>query len=159
MGDWAVNWQPPVLLVSDGRHFPVRQVWCAGRNYADHAREMGVDPDRSSPVFFSKPAQALVHATAIGYPPATEELHHEVELVVFLGSGGRNLSIKQAQGAIFGYAVGVDLTRRDAQTRAKQAGLPWELSKGFDQSGPVGQIVPAAVWRPQPELAIRLSVD
>lgn len=159
MSEPAVTWQPPVLPTSDGRVFPVRHVWCVGRNYAEHAREMGVDPDHAAPVFFSKPAQALVHAENIVYPPETAQLHHEVELVVFLASGGRNFSPAQAQSSIFGYAVGVDLTRRDVQARAKQAGQPWEMSKGFDQSGPVGLIVPARDWRPQPETAIRLSVD
>ncbi|HSH26958.1 MAG TPA: fumarylacetoacetate hydrolase family protein [Wenzhouxiangella sp.] len=155
----AVTWQPPMLPTSDGRVFPVRQAWCVGRNYAEHAREMGVDPDRFAPVFFSKPAQALVYAESLAWPPETAELHHEVELVVFLASGGRNLSPAQAKSSIFGYAVGVDLTRRDVQFRAKRAGQPWEMSKGFDQSGPVGLIVPARDWRPQPETAIGLSVD
>lgn len=159
MSTRAVNWQPPVLPVSDGREYSVRHAWCVGRNYADHAREMGVDPDRSSPVFFSKPARALVHADSVVYPPETSELHHEVELVVFLAGGGRDLSPERAAASIFGYAVGVDLTRRDVQARAKQAGQPWEMSKGFDQSGPVGLIVPEDVWRPDPETAIALSVD
>jgi len=155
----AVNWRPPVLPVSDGRVFPVRHAWCVGRNYAEHAREMGVDPDRSTPIFFSKPARALVHTESVAYPPETDELHHEVELVVFLAGGGRDLSPDQAAASIFGYAVGVDLTRRDVQARAKQAGQPWEMSKGFDQSGPVGLIVPAAHWQPDSEADIALAVD
>lgn len=155
----AVTWQPPMLPTSDGRVFPVRHAWCVGRNYAEHAREMGVDPERSAPVFFSKPAQAVIHVQSIAWPPDTAELHHEVELVVFLASGGCNLSPAQAKSSIFGYAVGVDLTRRDVQNRAKQAGQPWEMSKGFDQSGPVGLIVPARDWRPEPETTINLSVD
>lgn len=159
MSEPAVTWQPPTLPVSDGRAFPVRHAWCVGRNYAEHAREMGADPQRSAPVFFSKPARAIVHAGRVTYPRETAELHHEVELVVFLGGGGRDLSAEQAEEAIFGYAVGVDLTRRDVQARAKQAGQPWEMSKGFDQSGPVGVVVPAAGWRPDPETAIGLSVD
>ncbi|NBD96033.1 MAG: FAA hydrolase family protein [Gammaproteobacteria bacterium] len=159
MSELAIDWVPPRLPVTDGRAFPVRHVWCVGRNYAEHAREMGVDPDRSRPVFFSKPARAMVHAETMAYPGETTELHHEVELVVFLGSGGRNLNPEQAASAIFGYAVGVDLTRRDEQARAKQAGQPWEMSKGFDQSGPVGLIVPKADWAPDPDTAIGLSVD
>ncbi len=159
MSELAVSWQPPMLPVSDGRGFPVRHAWCVGRNYAEHAREMGVDPERSAPVFFSKPARALVHADQVQYPPDTGELHHEVELVVFLADGGRDLSPEQAKASIFGYAVGVDLTRRDVQARAKAAGQPWEMSKGFDQSGPVGMIVPAGSWQPNPESAIGLSVD
>ncbi|WP_220336981.1 MULTISPECIES: fumarylacetoacetate hydrolase family protein [unclassified Wenzhouxiangella] len=154
-----MSWQPPMLPVSDGRVFPVRHAWCVGRNYVEHAREMGVDPERSAPVFFSKPARALVHADQVQYPPDTGELHHEVELVVFLADGGRDLSPEQVKAAIFGYAVGVDLTRRDVQARAKAAGQPWEMSKGFDQSGPAGMIVPAGSWQPNPESAIGLSVD
>lgn len=159
MSQSAVTWQPPTLPVSDGRMFPVRHVWCVGRNYAEHAREMGVDPNRSTPVFFSKPARALVHIDTVAYPPETAELHHEVELVVFLESGGRNLSPEQAGNAIFGYAAGIDLTRRDVQARAKQAGQPWEMSKGFDHSAPVGLIVPARDWRPASETGIALSVN
>jgi fumarylpyruvate hydrolase len=120
---------------------------------------MGVDPDRSAPVFFSKPAQALVNADRIDYPADTMDLHHEVELVVFLKAGGRNLSSAQASACIFGYAVGVDLTRRDVQARAKQAGQPWEMSKGFDQAGPVGLIVPASDWQPDPQARISLTLD
>ncbi|MEE4303132.1 MAG: fumarylacetoacetate hydrolase family protein [Wenzhouxiangella sp.] len=159
MSEAAVSWQPPMLPVSDGRWFPVRHAWCVGRNYADHAREMGVDPERSAPVFFSKPARALVHDETIAYPPDTAELHHEVELVVLLASGGRDLTPEQSAAGIFGYAVGVDLTRRDVQARAKETGQPWEMSKGFDQSGPVGLIVPAGDWQPEAQSIIELSVD
>jgi len=120
---------------------------------------MGADPDRGTPVFFSKPAQAICQPREIAYPPETNELHHEVELVVFLRSGGRNLEADQAQAAIFGYAIGVDLTRRDAQSAAKKQGHPWEMSKGFDQAGPVGTICPAADWQPEASMAIQLSVD
>lgn len=155
----AVIWDPPMLPVSDGRNFPLRHVWCVGRNYADHAREMGVDPDRSPPVFFSKPAQAMIHADRVVHPPDTDELHHEVELVVFLDGGGRNLSPEAASAVIFGYAVGIDLTRRDVQARAKKAGQPWEMSKGFDQSAPVGLIVPVGDWQPGADVAISLAVD
>lgn len=159
MSEWGVMWQPPLLPISDGRQFPVRHAWCVGRNYAEHAREMGIDPERSTPVFFSKPARAIVHATEVVCPRDTEELHHEVELVVLLGGGGRDLSPEEAQALIFGYAVGVDMTRRDVQGRAKKAGQPWEMSKGFDQSGPVGLIVPARDWQPGPDTAIELSVN
>jgi len=120
---------------------------------------MGVDPERSSPVFFAKPAQAVVQADQITYPKNTRDLHHEVELVVFLRAGGRDLAPHQAQRSVFGFAVGVDLTRRDAQTRAKQAGQPWEMSKGFDQSAPVGTLVSAADWQPESDSGIRLAVD
>jgi len=153
------DWQPIALKLVDGRDFHVRHAWCVGRNYAEHAREMGSDPDKSDPVFFSKPAAAIVQARTVEWPPTTEDLHHEAELVVFLGKGGRDLSPEQAAECIFGYAVGCDLTRRDVQARAKAAGMPWALSKGFDQSGPVGPIVPADQWQPIDDRQIRLSVS
>ncbi len=156
--DRVVEWTPRLLAVVGGGSFPVRNVWCVGRNYADHAREMGSDPDREPPVFFSKPAQALVAESRIGYPRTTN-LHHEVELVVFLADGGRDLAPVDSTACIYGHAVGVDLTRRDLQARAKQAGEPWEMAKGFDQSGPVGSIMPLAEWRPQADQAIRLEVN
>ncbi len=154
-----VHWQPNRLAVVGGGSFPVRNIWCVGRNYAEHAREMGADPERSRPVFFSKPAQAICQRSEIAYPPDTADLHHEVELVVFLQGGGRDLSPGQARAAVFGYAVGVDLTRRDAQSEAKRHGHPWEMSKGFDLSGPVGMIVPEKDWRPDDGAGIHLSVD
>ena len=153
------DWHPTALKLADGREFLPRHAWCVGRNYAEHAREMGSDPDKRDPVFFSKPAAALVQAETVEWPPATEELHHEAELVVFLGAGGRDLSPKQATECVFGYAAGCDLTRRDVQARAKAAGMPWALSKGFDQSGPVGPIVPADEWQPESNTGIRLQVN
>ena len=153
------DWQPAPLKLVDGRDFHVRHAWCVGRNYAEHAREMGSDPDKSEPVFFSKPAAAIVQADTIEWPPATEDLHHEAELVVFLGAGGRDLSPQQAADCVFGYAAGCDLTRRDVQGRAKAAGMPWALAKGFDQSGPVAEVVIADQWRPEPNHAIELAVN
>jgi len=153
------DWQPTALKLADGREFHVRHAWCVGRNYAEHAREMGSDPDKSDPVFFSKPASAIVQADTVEWPPGTRDLHHEAELVTFLGKGGRDLSATQAAECVFGYAVGCDLTRRDVQARAKAAGMPWALSKGFDQSGPVGLIVPADEWDPDDDKAIRLEVS
>ena len=120
---------------------------------------MGSDPDKSDPVFFSKPASAIVQTGTVEWPPATEDLHHEAELVVFLGTGGRDLSPAQAAECVFGYAVGCDLTRRDVQARAKAAGMPWALSKGFDQSGPVGLLVPAGEWQPGDDIKIWLDVN
>lgn len=121
--------------------FPVRRVLCVGQNYAAHAREMGADPDRRPPFFFSKPADALVPLGGeIPYPGATEDLHHEVELVVALGHGGADLSPEEAAALIVGWAVGVDLTRRDIQAEAKKAGRPWDAAKGFDFSAPIGPI-------------------
>jgi fumarylpyruvate hydrolase len=141
----VIEWAPRELAVSGGGVFPARHVWCVGRNYAEHAREMGADPAASSPIFFSKPATALVNAASIDFPPRTQSLQHEVELVVFLKAGGRDIAPDDVERCIFGHSVGVDLTRRDVQSRAKQAGHPWELSKGFDQSAPVGLIRP---WSP-----------
>ncbi|MCH8476448.1 MAG: fumarylacetoacetate hydrolase family protein [Wenzhouxiangella sp.] len=154
-----ISWQPPHLAVAGGGDFPVRHVWCVGRNYAEHAREMGVDPDKSDPVFFSKPAASAHQQQRVQYPATTEELHHEGELVVCLAEGGRNLGAEQWAGRIFGFAVGVDLTRRDVQARFKKAGQPWELSKGFDQAAPVGVIVRASDWSPDPEAGIELQVN
>lgn len=159
MSQRVVDWRPPALAVSGGGVFPVRHVWCVGRNYAEHAREMGADPEHSEPVFFSKPAAAAVNEQRIVYPAHTAQLHHEVELVVALGGGGRDLDAAAAEAAVFGFGVGVDLTRRDIQARAKRAGHPWELSKGFDQSAPLGELVPVADWRPRDECVIRLSVN
>jgi len=153
------DWRPASLKLVDGRDLHVRHAWCVGRNYAEHAREMGSDPDKSDPVFFSKPASAIVQAGTVEWPPATEDLHHEAELVVFLGKGGRDLAPAQAAECVFGYAVGCDLTRRDVQARAKAGGMPWALSKGFDQSGPVGLIVPADEWQPDDSRRISLEVN
>lgn len=148
---------PHAVRLDDGRAFPVGRVWCVGRNYAAHAREMGANP--GAPVFFTKPARALVQVDEIPYPPHTGELHHEVELVVLLGRGGRDLTPEHAADCVCAWAVGVDLTRRDVQQRAKETGGPWDLAKGFDASAPVGPAVSAANWRPAPEAAIRLEVD
>jgi fumarylpyruvate hydrolase len=130
--------------------FPVRRVFCVGRNYADHAREMGAADQaegREPPFFFMKPGDAVVGGTGeigVAYPPLTNALHHEVELVVALGGGGTNVAVDAAKDLIFGYAVGLDLTRRDIQARAKEKGHPWDMGKGFDQSAVVGVIQPVA---------------
>lgn len=143
MPDFAV---PAVTAaVVGGDRFPVRRIFCVGRNYAAHAREMGGDPTREAPFFFGKPADALVPSgQAVAYPPMTTELHHEIELVVALGGGGREVSRADAPALVFGYAVGLDLTRRDLQSEAKKAGRPWDMAKGFDQSAPMGLITPVA---------------
>jgi fumarylpyruvate hydrolase len=130
-----------------------------GRNYAEHAREMGADPDRSDPIFFSKPAASVTQAERVPYPPATSELHHEVELVALLGEGGAKLSPERAADCVAGWAVGCDLTRRDVQARAKAAGGPWALAKGFDASAPIGAWIPASEWRPSDASAIELRVN
>jgi len=123
----------------------VLRVFCVGRNYAEHAVEMGHDPDREPPFFFMKPAVAVVPGGgSLPFPPATEDLHHEIELVVALGSGGADLSVEDALEHVFGYAVGLDMTRRDLQNRAKEMGRPWDMGKGFDRSAPMSAIRPVA---------------
>lgn len=130
--------------------FPVRRVFCVGRNYADHAREMGAVEQANGcepPFFFMKPADAVVSGEgeiAVAYPPMTQNLHHEVEMIVALGAGGANVTVDAAKSLIFGYAVGLDLTRRDIQGRAKEKGHPWDMGKGFDQSAVAGVILPVA---------------
>ena len=135
--------------VQGGGRFPVRRVYCVGRNYAEHAREMGHDPDREAPFFFSKPADALLSGGAdMPYPAATKDLHHELELVVALKSGGVDIPEADALGCVWGYAVGLDMTRRDVQGAAKKLGRPWDMGKGFDHSAPIGAMVPAAGFDP-----------
>ncbi len=131
----------PAIRVAGGGLFPVRRIFCIGRNYADHVREMGGDTKANPPVFFTKPADAIVEDGAtIAYAQATNDLHYEGELVVALKAGGKNLTPDAARAAIFGFAAGCDLTRRDHQRRAKAAGAPWDTAKGFDHSAPVGEI-------------------
>lgn len=145
--------------VTNGGRFPVRRVFCVGRNYAAHAREMGADT-REPPFFFAKPADALVTDGAdTPYPSATDNLHHEVELVVAIGNGGTDIDATAALDHVYGYAVGIDLTRRDMQDAAKAARRPWDLSKGFDASAPIGSIVPAALAGHPASGAITLTVD
>lgn len=141
----AVPAAPPVELDIAGstQVFPVHRIYCVGRNYADHVREMGSDPRSEPPVFFSKPADALVPPGAdVRYPPRTQNLHHEIELVVALGRGGRDVPVGEAAALVYGYAVGNDLTRRDLQAAAKKAGQPWDTAKGFDDSAPVSALRP-----------------
>ncbi|GJM12822.1 MAG: fumarylacetoacetase [Pseudohongiella sp.] len=124
--------------------FPVHRIYCVGRNYSEHVKEMGGDPKQEPPVFFSKPASACVTFNEdVVYPQATNDLHHEVELVVALKSGGQNIALESAMGCVYGYAVGIDFTRRDLQAQAKSKGRPWDLAKGFDQSAPISPILPA----------------
>ncbi len=132
----------PAVVVQGGGLFPVRRIFCIGRNYADHVREMGGDPKETPPVFFTKPADAVVTSgAAISYPPATKDFHFEGELVVALHSGGRDIkSREEAGGLIFGCAAGCDLTQRDHQAAAKKSGTPWDTAKGFDHSAPIGAI-------------------
>jgi len=146
--------------------FPVRRVYCVGRNYAAHAREMGFDPEREPPFFFCKPndAQSIVPVPAgatveIPYPPRTENYHYEIELVVAIGKAGANIAPEDAQAHIFGYAVGLDMTRRDLQMRMREQGRPWEIGKAFDYSAPIGPITPVDASGAVNAGAIALTVD
>ncbi len=137
---------PPVVTVpvQGGGCFPVRRVFCVGRNYAEHVREMGGDM-REPPFFFTKPADALVPGGAdMPYPTKTADLHYEMELVVAIGEGGEDISVEGALAHVWGYGAGLDMTRRDLQAAAKKAGKPWDMAKGFDHSAPIGDLVPAA---------------
>jgi fumarylpyruvate hydrolase len=136
----------PVLDVEGEKgRFPVYRIFCVGRNYADHAREMGHDPNREPPFFFMKPASAIVTRNAdFPYPSATKDVHHEMELVVAIGKGGTNIPAEKALDHVYGYAVGLDMTRRDLQGEAKKLGRPWDTGKAFDHSAPCSAIVPAA---------------
>lgn len=140
---------PPVVslpVAGDARRFPVNRIFCVGRNYADHAREMGHDPDREPPFFFMKPASAIVADGAdFPYPGLSNDVHHEVELVVALQTGGKNISASTALQSVYGYAVGLDMTRRDFQSEAKKLGRPWDTGKAFDASAPCSALVPAEV--------------
>jgi fumarylpyruvate hydrolase len=133
--------QPGAGIHGSSRRFPVHRIYCVGRNYAAHARESGADPDREAPFYFMKPADAIMpDGSRIPYPPRTRDLHHEIELVVAIATGGSNIPVADALSHVFGYAVGIDLTRRDLQNEAKNAGRPWDTSKGFDHSAPVSAI-------------------
>ena len=150
MSDFVIA--PPrqaYVPVESGGRFPVRRIFCVGRNYAAHAREMGHDPDRELPFFFMKPADSLViDGTDMPYPTMTKDLHHEMELVVGLKSGGVDIAEADALGCVWGYAAGLDMTRRDLQGEAKKQGRPWDMGKGFDMSAPIGAMVPAAGFDP-----------
>ncbi len=145
LGPWVLPPCPQASLAVAGTsaRFPVRRIFCVGRNYAEHVREMGGNPDREAPFFFAKPADAVVASgTTLPYPPGTADLHHEAELVVALGGSGSFVPESAANDLIFGHATGNDLTRRDLQAEAKAARRPWDMAKGFDASAPVGTIRP-----------------
>ncbi len=144
---YAVPAAPVVTLPVAGSEdtYPVRRIWCVGRNYAAHAREMGSDPDREPPFFFAKPTDAIVqNGDPIPYPAGTKNLHHEIELVVAIGKAGTKISVEQALDYVYGYAVGLDMTRRDLQNAAKDTGRPWEMGKSYDFSAPCSAIQPAS---------------
>lgn len=152
--------QPSLVVADSAQRFPIRRVFCVGRNYGAHAREMGSDPNREPPFFFTKPADAVVPASgAVPYPPATQDLHHEVELVVALGAGGSNIDPSDAMSLVWGYGVGLDLTRRDLQAVAKDAGRPWDMAKGFDASAPCSALIPAAKLGHPQDARIWLEVN
>lgn len=135
------NIHPSVAIAGTSARFPVHRIYCVGRNYAAHVREMGNDPAREPPIFFTKPPDAVVaNGDAIPYPPRTADLHHEVELVVAIGEGGAAIAEGSALDHVYGYAVGNDLTRRDLQNEARRHGHPWDTSKAFDHSAPIGAI-------------------
>lgn len=135
--------QPSVAIEGRPERFPVHRIYCVGRNYAEHAREMGHNPDREPPFFFMKPADAVVgDGNSVHYPPATLNLHYEMELVVAIGKAGANIGQQRAASHIWGYGVGIDLTRRDLQQNAKNMGRPWDAGKGFDESAPISPLQP-----------------
>lgn len=139
--------------------FPVRRIYGIGRNYAEHAREMGHDPARELPFYFQKNADDIVTGGAFPYPAGTNDVHHEIELVVALERGGKDIPADRALDGVYGYAVGLDMTRRDLQGAAKKAGRPWEIAKAFDASAPMGEIVPATVCGHPAKGAITLEIN
>jgi fumarylpyruvate hydrolase len=145
MADFVIPVPPvPSIPVNGGGAFPVRRVYCIGRNYAAHAVEMGHDPDREPPFFFQKNPNNLDSSGEFPYPPHSNDVHHEVELVVALKSGGTNIAIADALNHVWGYAVSLDMTRRDLQGEAKKLGRPWEIGKAFERSGPIGPLLPVS---------------
>lgn len=154
---------PSLAIVGSDARFPVHRIYCIGRNYADHAREMGAAVERGQPMFFTKPADALVaddgRGVDVPYPSATRELHHEVEMTVALARGGRDIAREAALGCVFGYGVGLDLTRRDLQAAAKAKGHPWDAAKGFDASAPASMLVPVARCGHPAHAALTLEVN
>jgi fumarylpyruvate hydrolase len=164
--NYVMTPEPPVGLpvVGSDALFAVRRVYCVGRNYAAHAREMGHDPDREPPFFFCKPADAIVvvptgQAATVAYPPLSTDYQHEIEMVVAIGQCGRDIAAAHALDHVYGYAVGLDMTRRDLQGQAKKMGRPWEVGKAFDQSAPIGPLTPAARIGHPARGAIWLQVD
>lgn len=151
----------PVALPirGDTRRFPIHRIYCVGRNYAAHTVEMGFDPDKEPPFFFQKSPDNLVENGRFPYPTATQNVHHEIELAIALGEGGSDIAVDQALEHVFGYAVALDMTRRDLQGEAKKLGRPWEVGKAFEHSAPCGEIVPASAIGHPAQGAIRLQVN
>lgn len=160
--NYAIPPAPPVTLPVEGTDaaFPVLRIFCVGRNYAEHAVEMGHDPDREPPFFFTKPATAVVpNGGRLPFPTGTDDLHHEIELVVALRSGGADIRVERALEHVLGYAVGLDMTRRDLQMKMREQGRPWEIGKAFDFSAPVGVVRKRAEAGEITSGAIALDVD
>ena len=151
---------PSLPVAGDARRFAVNRIYCVGRNYADHAREMGHDPDREPPFFFMKPASAIVtDGENMQYPSLSNDVHHEIEMVVAIGKGGANIPADKALEHVYGYGVGLDMTRRDLQGEAKKMGRPWDTGKAFDQSAPCSALVPVAQCGHPSQGSIRLMVN
>ena len=151
---------PAIRVAGTDMRFPVHRIYCIGRNYADHAREMGSEVDRAQPIFFSKPADAIVIDNGdVPYPTATKDLHHEVEMIVALATGGRDIAVEHALEHVYAYGVGLDLTRRDLQAAAKSKGNPWDVAKGFDCSAPVSDLHRASEIGHPGHLQLSLSVN
>jgi len=153
-----------VPVVGSEQQFAVRRIYCVGRNYEAHAREMGHDPDREPPFFFCKPADAVVYAATgetadFPYPPQSQDVHYEMEMVVAIGKQGKDISVENALDHVYGYALGLDMTRRDLQAQMKKMGRPWDIAKGFDHSAPLGPIYPVSAVGHPSEGAIWLKVN
>lgn len=151
-------------IAGSDQQFPVRRVYCVGRNYAAHAREMGFDPDREPPFFFCKPADAVVavvdgQTLELPYPAETSNYHYEIELVAAIGKGGRDIPLEHANEHVFGYAVGLDMTRRDLQMKMREMGRPWEIGKAFDASAPIAPLYPASQVGHPAQAGIWLQVE
>jgi fumarylpyruvate hydrolase len=152
--------RPSLPVAGSDARFPVGRIYCVGRNYAEHAREMGHDPDREPPFFFMKAANSVVDSGAtLSYPVGTKDVHHEIEMVVALACGGRNIPVEKALDHVWGYGVGLDMTRRDIQGEAKKMGRPWEMGKSFDESAPVSELKPASSIGHPAKGAIWLKVN
>jgi fumarylpyruvate hydrolase len=152
--------RPSLAVEGTDARFPVGRIYCVGRNYAEHAREMGHDPDREPPFFFMKAANSIVPSgSTIGYPVGTKDVHHEIEMVVAIAKGGKNIAVEKALEHVYGYAVGLDMTRRDIQGEAKKMGRPWEMGKSFDESAPISELKPAAKIGHPAKGAIWLKVN
>ena len=159
---YPVNFRatPSLPIAESNQAFPVGRIYCVGRNYAEHAREMGHDPEREPPFFFMKPADAIVgNGAAIPYPQVTKDLHHEIEMVVAIGKDGANIAVEKALDHVFGYGVGLDMTRRDLQGEAKKMGRPWEMGKAFDNSAPCTALKTVAMAGHPAKGAIWLKVN